>query len=46
MSYRNPAQYIDTQSGQSLRKMQESLSNITNKTVTGLTNIYLENQKK
>jgi len=46
MSYRNPAQYIDTQSGQSLQKMQESLSNITNKTVTGLTNIYLENQKK
>ena len=46
MSYRNPAQYVDTQSGQSIQRMQESLANTTVKTVQGLSNIYLENQRK
>lgn len=46
MSYRNPAQYVDTQSGQSVQRMQESLANTTVKTVQGLSNIYLENQRK
>ena len=46
MSYRNPAQYVDTQSGQSVQRMQESLANTTVKTIQGLSNIYLENQKQ
>lgn len=46
MSYRNPKQVVDTQSGQYVREMQQSLSNTTNKTIQGLSNIYLENQKK
>tara|TARA_R110002153_G_scaffold256416_1_gene415323 strand:- start:3297 stop:4703 length:1407 start_codon:yes stop_codon:yes gene_type:complete len=46
MSYRNPKQVVDTQSGQYVREMQQSLSNTTNKTIQGLNNIYLENQKQ
>ena len=46
MSYRNPKQFVDTQSGQYVREMQQSLSNTTNKTIQGLSNVYLENQKK
>ena len=46
MSYRNPKQVVDTQSGQYVREMQQSLSNTTNKTIQGLSNIYLENQKQ
>ena len=46
MSYRNPKQVVDTQSGQYVREMQQNLSNTTNKTIQGLNNIYLENQKQ
>ena len=46
MSYRNPKQVVDTQSGQYVREMQQSLSNTTDRTIQGLNNIYLENQKQ
>jgi len=46
MSYRNPKQYIDTQSMQIQQNLQSNLANIGAQTVSNISKVYEENRKK
>ena len=46
MSYRNPKQYIDTQSMQIQQNLQKTLSGVGTKLVSDVTKIHEENAKK
>ena len=46
MSYRNPKQYIDTQSMQIQQNLQKNLANIGAQTVSNVSKVYEENRKK
>ena len=46
MSYRNPKQYIDTQSMQIQQNLQSNLANIGAQTVSNVSKVYEENRKK
>ena len=46
MSYRDPKQYIDTQSMQIQQNLQKTLSNVGSQTVVNVNKIHEENAKK
>lgn len=46
MSYRNPKQYIDTQSMQIQQNLQKTLANVGSQTVANINKIHEENAKK
>jgi len=46
MSYRNPKQYIDTQSMQIQQDLQKTLANVGSQTVANINKIHEENAKK
>ena len=46
MSYRNPKQYIDTQSMQIQQNLQRTLANVGSQTVANINKIHEENAKK
>ena len=46
MSYRNPQQYIDTQSMQIQQNLQRTLSGVGTKLVSDVNKIHEENAKK
>ena len=46
MSYRDPKQYIDTQSMQIQQNLQRTLANVGSQTVANINKIHEENAKK